>query len=64
MTETTPSFHEMEETYDVLAQAVDAVGEEYESAFFSKLVLTLAGILDDPARFAEAVELAKRDLDG
>tara|TARA_R110002167_G_scaffold238334_5_gene443485 strand:+ start:237 stop:428 length:192 start_codon:yes stop_codon:yes gene_type:complete len=59
-----PSYDIMEESYDMLARAVDAVGEARETAFFTKLVLTLADMLDDPTRFAAAVEIAQRDLDG
>jgi hypothetical protein len=57
-------YESLEEVYDLIAEAIDAVGAEHESAFFSKLVLTLAHMLDDPARFAQAVEIAKRNLDG
>lgn len=64
MTDLAPPFEAMEETYDRIARAVDDVGEEHESAFFTKLVLTLAHMLDDPDRLAAAIEIAKRDLDG
>lgn len=64
MTDTAPPFERMEPTLDQIGRAVDAVGEEYESAFFTKLVLTLAYMLDDPDRLAEAIEIAKQDLEG
>lgn len=64
MTDSAPPFERMEAMLDHIGQAVDAVSEEHESAFFTKLVLTLAHMLDDPDRFAQAIEIAKQDLDG
>lgn len=64
MTETAPSFERMEPVLDQIGHAVDAVGEENESAFFTKLVLTLAHMLDDPDRFAQAIAIARQELDG
>lgn len=64
MTRQPPPYESLEEVYDLVARAVDAVGEEHESAFFTKLALTLAHMLDDPRLFAEAIELAMQNLNG
>lgn len=57
-------YETMEDIYDLMARAMDDVGERHERAFFSKLVLTLAHMLGDRSRVAEAIEIAKQDLDG
>ena len=58
----TPSVEELEQVYELLAEAIDEVGAEHEAAFLTKLVLVLAERLGDPARVREAVSIAKRDL--
>lgn len=52
----------LEDAYDRLAEALDAVPAEQRVLFLAKLALALANLLDDPAEFAAALEAARRDL--
>jgi len=56
------SVEELEQVYELLAEAIDEVGAEHEAAFLTKLALVLAERLGDSARVREAVSIAKRDL--
>lgn len=58
----TLAFQDLEEIYDRLAQAIDAVGREKESLFLAKLCLTLAQHVGDRATVERAIESATRDL--
>ncbi|MES2413272.1 MAG: hypothetical protein V4614_05680 [Pseudomonadota bacterium] len=50
------SFNHLENLYDELANAIDAVGGERESLFLAKLVLSLAQELGDGPRISELLE--------
>ena len=58
-----PAQAELEEIFAALARALDEVGAARHVAFLSKLSLLLAAEQNDPARFAELLENARRDLD-
>lgn len=53
----------LEEVYDRLAEALDAVPADKRVLFLAKLSLALANLLGDAAGFAAALEAARRDLD-
>jgi len=53
---------ELEELFALLARALDDVGPERQLALLSKLALLLGAELGSPARLAELIEEAKRDL--
>ena len=53
---------QLEQVYQLLAEAIDRAGQENESVFLAKLALTLAEQLSDPARFKAAIEIALQDL--
>ncbi len=53
----------LEDTYDRLAEALDAVPAERRVLFLAKLAFALANLLDDPEAFAAALAAAQRDLD-
>lgn len=55
MTTNPLSFHELEDLYDALAQAIDSCGPEREAVFLAKLALRLAHELGDGARFTTLV---------
>ncbi|TCZ63263.1 DUF2783 domain-containing protein [Roseicella aquatilis] len=54
---------QLEEVYDRIAEALDAVPAERRQLFLAKLALALANLLGDPAKVAQALEAAARDLD-
>ena len=56
------TVEELEQVYELLAEAIDEVGPEHEAAFLTKLALVLAERLGDPDRVRQAVEIAKRDI--
>ncbi len=56
-------FDDLERAFDVIADAIDQVGEEHETLFLSKLVLALAHRISDFNEIEAAVETARRDLD-
>jgi hypothetical protein len=58
-----PAPAELEEIFAALARALDEVGPPLHVALLSKLSLLLATELRDPARFAELLAKARRDLD-
>jgi hypothetical protein len=51
-------FAELERVYDLLAQAIDRVGEDGEVLFLSKLCITLAHRLGDLEAVEEAIQVA------
>jgi hypothetical protein len=55
-------FEDLEQIFDLLAQAVDDVGIEQERLFLAKLALTLSHKLGDLDQITDAVEIARRDL--
>ena len=52
------NFAELEEVYDRVARAIDAVGQQGESLFLSKLVMTLAHRVGDVESVSEAIRIA------
>lgn len=56
-------FEDLERIYGQLAEAIDDVGAEREALFLSKLALVLAREVGDPKKLADAIEVARRDLD-
>jgi hypothetical protein len=63
MSETkTLSVPDLEQVYDALASAIDAVGPEKTELFLVKLALVQAQALADPAAFLSHVEAALKDL--
>ena len=56
------SIEEVEIIYDLLASAIDAVGEEKSGLMLVKLALISANLIDDQATFEAALEAAQRDL--
>ena len=62
MSHTGLSIPELEATYDVLAEAIDAAGAEKANLFLVKLVLLQANAMGDVSGFREQVLAALRDL--
>jgi hypothetical protein len=58
----TLSVPDLEQVYDALASAIDAVGPEKTELFLVKLALVQAQALADPAAFLSHVEAALKDL--
>lgn len=58
----TLSNEELEQAYELIAQAIDGIDAEKETLFLSKLSLTLANICADVEKIKEAIEIAKTDL--
>lgn len=56
-------FEELEKVYDLLAEALDKVGEENQALFLAKLALTLAHKAGDIAIVREAIEIALAETD-
>ena len=56
-------FEDLEEVYCTIAEAIDTVGSERETVFLAKLSLILARMIGRPNMVAEAIAIAKRDLD-
>lgn len=52
----------LEQVYDQLATAIDAVGTEKTELFLVKLALLNANTLADPAMFQAHIDAALRDL--
>ena len=55
-------FAELEQVYELLATAIDAVGPDNESLFLTKLCITLAHRNGDLVAVREALEIAARGL--
>jgi len=56
-------FEDLEQVFEMLAQAIDAVGADQERLFLAKLALTLSHKLGDLDQINDAIEIARRDLD-
>lgn len=54
------SDSELEQAFDRLAQALDAVGEDKERSFLATLALTLAGRMASLAEVDAAIAMAQR----
>lgn len=52
----------LETVYDLLAEAIDAAGEDKSELFLVKLALLNAEALGDPDRFAAHVQVALKNL--
>lgn len=52
----------LEQVYDLLATAIDAVGADKTERFLVKLALLNANALADPAVFQAHIEAAQKDL--
>lgn len=52
----------LEQVYDQLATAIDAVGPDKTELFLVKLALMNANALADPAVFQAHIDAARRDL--
>jgi hypothetical protein len=55
-------LHQLEDTYDLLAEAIDRAPDGQSELMLVKLALLLAHELGDGPRVAELAELALRDL--
>lgn len=55
-------FTELEQVYDLVAQAIDEAGEGNETAFLSKLCITLAHRVGDPEAIKEAILIAGKQF--
>ena len=56
------SIPELEQVYDQLATAIDAVGPDKTEHFLVKLALMNASALADPDLFQAHIDAARRDL--
>lgn len=56
------SIPELEQVYDQLATAIDAVGPDHTERFLVKLALMNANALADPDLFQAHIDAARRDL--
>lgn len=56
------SIPELEQVYDQLATAIDAVGPDQTERFLVKLALMNANALADPDLFQAHIDAALRDL--
>ena len=63
MADTLP-FDDLERAFDLIADAIDDVGEQHETLFLSKLALALVHRIGDFSDIESAVETARRNLDG
>ncbi|MBT6273436.1 MAG: hypothetical protein HOI95_04800 [Chromatiales bacterium] len=64
MTRPTMSFEELEQVYDLLAKAVDSVGEAQAAVLLTKFALTLSHESGDIEMVRRALDTARRDLGG
>jgi hypothetical protein len=62
MIEQKMSIAEIEEVYDLIAEAIDKAGPEKTALFLAKLSLALANLVGDGKAVASAVLAAGRDL--
>lgn len=53
---------QLEEMFDLIAEAIDAAGEDKRALFLAKLALALANLVGDPASVRQAVAAASKDL--
>ncbi len=56
------AFTELEQVYDLMAEAIDAVGEHNTALFLSKLGITLAHQVGDLETVREAIRIAAQGL--
>ena len=56
------SIPDLEQVYDQLATAIDAVGPDKTELFLVKLALMNANALADPAQFQAHIDAALKDL--
>ena len=56
------SIPELEQVYDQLATAIDAIGPDQTERFLVKLALLNANALADPDLFQAHIDAARRDL--
>lgn len=56
------SIPKLEQVYDQLATAIDAVGPDHTERFLVKLALMNANALADPDLFQAHIDAARRDL--
>lgn len=56
----TMPIDDLEQVYDMIADAVDEVGPENECVFLAKLALVLSSQVNDPAKVEAAVIAARR----
>lgn len=56
------AFSELEQVYDLLAEAIDEIGENNESLFLSKLAIALAHNVGDLETVREAIRIAAKGL--
>ena len=61
-THTTLDIGGLENVYDQLATAIDAVGADKSELMLVKLALLCANRLGDAAQFTELLQAAQRDL--
>lgn len=55
---------ELERIYDLMAEAIDAVGTDKESLFLAKLCLSLANELGDEELIRECIAIADKAITG
>ena len=55
-------FDDLEKVYDMIAEAIDEVGEENESLFLAKLTMGLAHQSNDIDIIRDAITVARADL--
>lgn len=53
---------ELEEAYDLIAEAIDGAGPQNESLFLAKLCLALAHQAKDAAAVRRAIDIAKNEM--
>lgn len=53
---------QLERVYDLMAEAIDAVGTDKEVLFLSKLCLVLANRLGNEEQVRECIAIASEDL--
>jgi hypothetical protein len=59
---TTLEFAELEQVYEMLAQAIDEVGEANETLLLSKLCITLAHSMPDLEVVVEAIRISRAGI--
>ncbi|HYH21788.1 MAG TPA: hypothetical protein VD995_24550 [Azospirillum sp.] len=53
---------QLEETYDMIAEAIDTAGDGRAVLFLAKLALALGTMTGDPAKVRAAIDASLRDL--
>lgn len=57
-------FGELEQVYDLVAQAIDQAGEQQESLLLAKLCITLAHRVGNIDQVEEAIQIALVQVSG